>query len=154
MTPLASSEVYQIIRGYFSPLLSDSRLFKFQVLVADNSYFSAPDAKDIQTIINSDPVLLPQRYRRDIFDCDDYAIYLKTKMNLIAANTTGQTRPFAFGYIITSNHAYNFGIGHSKEIYVINTQSDNRYYLYPESISQLSQFLELNTQNPIKSIFI
>lgn len=154
MTPLNSSAVYQIIRGYFSSLLADPRLFKFQVLVSDNSYFSAPDAQKIQTIINSDPILLPQKYRRNIFDCDDYVTYLKTKMNLIAANTSGQTRPFAFGYIITSKHAYNFGIGQKKKIYVINTQSDKRYFLYPESIADLSSFLKLNPQNQIKYIFI
>lgn len=154
MTPLTSANIYQILRNYFGSLLADPRLFKYQVLVTDNSYFSAPDAQHIQTIIRSDPVLLPEKYRRDIFDCDDYALYLKTKMNLLAANAAGQTRPFAFGYIITTKHALNFGIGDKKELYVIDTQSDDRAFLYPESVKQLANFLELDPKNQLELIYL
>jgi hypothetical protein len=115
---------------------------------------TSPDAPSIQNIIISDPILLPEKYRRDIFDCDDYVGYLKTKMNLLAANTAGQTRPFAFGFIITSTHAYNFGIATNKKLFVLNTQSDHHDFLYPDSSNQLGLFLKLNAQNQIKLIYI
>lgn len=123
-------------------------------LVADNNYLTLKDAAWLQNFVITDPHLAPAKYRYDIFDCDDYVMYLKTKSSLFAANTSGFNYPLAVGFLLTVKHAFNFGITDDGSLFVLNTQSSTRDFLLFDDAQVMSSFLALSTTNPIKFIYI
>jgi len=150
--PITANIVYNILRSFFGTLIPDN-IFNDITIIADTSYLTA-DGNWLRDIALNDPILAPSKYRRDIFDCDDYVFYLKTRVGLYAANTPTITRPFAIGYILTDLHAFNFGIDNNNRIYILNTQSEQRNILSPQSAEECAAFLGLTTSNSIKHLYI
>jgi len=150
--PITANTVYNILRSDFGTLIPDA-IFNYITTIADTSYLTA-DGNWLRDMVLHDPILAPEKYRRDIFDCDDYVLYVKTRVGLYAANTPAITRPFAVGYILTKLHAFNFGIDNSNRIYILNTQSDQRDIISPQSAEQCASFLGLTANNPITHLYI
>jgi len=150
--PVTSDAFYNILIKYFSPFIK-KELFNSILTIADTSYETV-DSKWLRDMVLSDPILAPLKYRRDIFDCDDYVLYLKTKISLYAANTKNITRPFAVGYIFTTQHAFNFGLNNTNKLYILNTQSDNRDLIIPKTQEECSNFLKLTKTNLIQHLYI
>jgi hypothetical protein len=150
--PITSNTVYNILRYYFGSLISDE-YFNYIITIADTSYLPV-NGDWLRDMVIHDPILAPDRYRRDIFDCDDYVLYVKTKVSLFAANSPTITRPFAVGYILTDVHAFNFGIDDVNSIFILNTQSAERSVIKPQFAEDCAKILELSANNPIKHIYI
>ncbi len=150
--PIPANSVYSILTMYFGALIPEE-LFNSITIISDTSYL-AIDGNWVRNMVLHDPVLAPERYRRDIFDCDDYVLYVKTRIGLYAANTPSITRPLAVGYILTDKHAFNFGIDDTNGIFILNTQSDERKIIKPRSSTECAAFLELTNNNPIKHVYI
>jgi len=150
--PITANIVYNILRSYFGTLIPDD-IFNYITTIADTSYLTA-DGNWLRNMVIHDPILAPERYRRDLFDCDDYVLYVKTRVGLYAANTPSISRPLAVGYILTNFHAFNFGIDNNNCIYILNTQSDQRELISPQSPEECAAFLGLTTNNPIKHLYI
>jgi hypothetical protein len=150
--PITANSVYNILRSYFGTLIPES-IFNLITIISDTSYLTA-NGNWLRDMVLNDPILAPERYRRDVFDCDDYVLYVKTKVGLYAANTPTITRPLAVGYILTNLHAFNFGIDDNNQLYILNTQSEQRDIISPQSAEQCASFLCLATNNSIKHIYI
>lgn len=150
--PITSNVVYNILRSYFGSLVPEPA-FNYITTISDTSYLTV-DGNWVREMVLHDPVLAPERYRRDIFDCDDYVLYVKTKIGLYAANTPSINRPLAVGYILTNQHAFNFGIDDANRVFILNTQSESRAIISPTSAEDCATFLELSNINPIKHLYI
>jgi hypothetical protein len=146
---IGNSGVLNILSYYFSPLMPTSE-FRIRTIIADNDYLEVPP-DFVRNAIVTDPILSPQSYHADIFDCDDYVQYLKTKMSLYAA-TNRLPAPLAVGYLFTKAHAFSFCIGHPAKLYLINTQSDA--VAINDDASSFRQFLSLRPDNNITGIYI
>lgn len=122
-----------------------------KLIIADNNYLPV-DYAWIHNAIISDPVISPQRYKNDIFDCDDYVLYLKTKISLFAQSNALQS-PLALGFLLTQRHAFNFIINENKELVILNTQSAGK-----ESCSDISQFQSFlkysESRNSVELVYI
>ncbi len=149
---ITSNIVYNILRSYFGVLIPNE-IFNYVTIIADTSYLTT-DGNWLREMVLHDPILAPERYRRDIFDCDDYVLYVKTRVGLYATNTPTITRPLAVGYILTNQHAFNFGIDDNNRVYILNTQSNQRSIIIPQSSDECATFLGLSNSNPIKNIYI
>lgn len=149
---VTSNQVYNVFRSYFRGLIPDS-IFNDITIISDTSYQTI-DGVWLRDMVLNDAILAPLRYRRDIFDCDDYVLYLKAKIGLYAANTESITRPLAVGYILTKQHAFNFGIDNNGHLFILNTQSENRSILNPASAEECAFFLQISNINPIKNVYI
>lgn len=153
MPVLSINTIYRDLNLSFGKLL-DPNHFEFITIVSDNSYQTVTSAEWLQSMVKTDAQLAPSKYRRDIFDCDDYVMYLKTRVSLFAANTPGNNFPYAIGFILTTLHAFNFGITDQREVFMLNTQSDNRDFLIFDNLQNARDFLSLSNQNSIKFIYI
>lgn len=151
-TPITYNVVYNILRSYFGELIPNN-IYNEITIIADTSYLTT-DGIWLRNMVIHDPVLAPEKYRRDIFDCDDYVLYLKTRVSLYAANTPNITRPLAVGYILTRLHAFNFGIDNDKRLYILNTQSEQREIISPQSKEECAAFLGLTPNNQIQQLYI
>jgi hypothetical protein len=151
--PITANEVYNILRRNFGTLIP-IETFNTITIIADTSYLTT-DSAWLREMAIHDPILSPSRYRRDIFDCDDYVLYLKTSVSLYAANSKNITRPFAVGYILTKLHAFNFGIDENKRLYILNTQSTQRDLIAPQTPEECANFLDLGlSNNKIQQLYI
>lgn len=153
MPILSQNTIYQDLLTSLGKLV-DPNHFGFITIVADSSYQTVSSATWLQAMVKTDAQLAPKKYRRDIFDCDDYVMYLKTKVSLFAANTPGNNYPFSIGFLLTTLHAFNFGITDTREVFLLNTQSDDRDFLIFDNLKKASDFLFLSNQNAIKFIYI
>jgi len=146
---LDKSEVANILYAAFNDFI-DPNEFPIRVILADDQYLPA----DIAWVINSietDPILSPGRYTRNIFDCDDYVLYLKTKMGLFAQKAKAAA-PFALGFLLTQKHAFNLCIDENKQIHLINTQSDNKASTAERQA--FATFLNVGSSNTIQIIYL
>lgn len=96
----------------------------FRVIMVDQSWLTV-SADFLYQVIRSDPMLSPNHYEDEVFDCDDFALALKTKMAFFAQNNKLQT-PYAVGFILTKKHAFNFCIEEGGSMALIDTQYDHR----------------------------
>jgi hypothetical protein len=113
-----------------------------------------PDPGWLRNMVLHEPILSPERYRRDIFDCDDYVMFLKTRVSLFAANKKEFISPIAMGFLLTRIHAFNFAILDNNSVYLLNTQSDQVDSLIPQNPQQAADFLDLKSNNPLKFIYL
>lgn len=150
--PIHGTVLYNILRSNFRNFIPDN-IFNLVTMVSDSSYLPV-EANWLREMAIHDPILAPSKYRRDIFDCDDYVLYLKTKVGLYAANTPVLTKPLAVGYILTQLHAFNFGVDENNGLYILNTQSELREFIFPKTPEQCSHFLGLSSNNSITYIYI
>lgn len=146
---IARSAADNILVSAFGDLVSQGE-YSQRVILGDDRYVLVEPAWVLESI-TTDPVLSPDRYARDVFDCDDYVIYLKSKIGLFAQNSKAPA-PFAVGYIFTTRHAFNFCIDPESALHVINTQSEDRATC--SRSDQYQAFLRLGASNYIQSIYL
>lgn len=141
--------VLNILNYGFNKLIGDENFVKLTI-VSDNIY-STTERDWIISAITTDPILSPSRYVNNVFDCDDYVLYLKTKMSLYA-QTNKLKVPLAIGFIITNRHAFNFCIDANQDTNIINTQSDDK--AFTNQVDNYAAFLKLTDSNSIQLIYI
>lgn len=147
--PIDIDGVMNILAGSIRPLMPANE-FRPRTIIADNRYLQVPP-DFVRNAIVTDPILSAQNYHADIFDCDDYVQYLKTKMSLYATTNRLQS-PLAVGYMLTTVHAFSYCIGPGSRLYLINTQSDT--VLVTGDQATFRQFLSLRPDNQITCIYI
>jgi hypothetical protein len=150
MTAIPSTTVYDILKHYFGPFIPS---FNEKVIMGDLDYLPV-EPQWFRNMAVYDPVLDPKCYRPNIFDCDDYVIYLRVKVSLHAANTPAISNPLAAGYIFTDLHAFNFCIDAANRVFILNTQSSQQEIMHPQSPNVCATFLGLTPSNTIKHIYL
>lgn len=149
MPPISSTSVSNLLFGIFSQYVPPGEL-QARTVIADDEYLPVP-LDMVMASITSDPILAPERYRRNVFDCDDYVMHMKTKLGLFA-QTNKLIAPLAFGFILTTVHAYNFGLDPSGTIFIVNTQSSDRPVQTDPNL--FGVFLNLSNKNIVRLIYI
>lgn len=144
--------MYNVLWHYFNVLVVDGT-FNIRTIIADSSYLPV-NPTWLYNMVVADPILAPARYRKDIFDCDDYVLHVKTTVSLFSANDPEIKRPLAVGSILTTRHAFNFGIANNHKLFILNTQSDNRTPVFPSSAEHCAELLDLSIQNHIQLIYL
>ena len=121
-----------------------------RLTIADTRYLETP-VGFVLSSITTDPVLSVSSYHRDVFDCDDYVLYLKVKLGLFAAvNRLGA--PPAVGFLFTTEHAFSFCISAGASLVLVNTQSPDRAIEgRPE---RFASFLSVRPDNPITLVYL
>jgi hypothetical protein len=147
MITLTKMEVANILQNAFGNLMGPD--FPKRTIIADDVYESV-DIGLLLKSIETDPVLSPGMYRRDVFDCDDYVMYLKTKMSLFAQNHG--SAPIGVGILLTEQHAFNIGIDEHAVLHIINTQSADRGII--NDIGHFGEWLRLSNTNIIQLLYI
>jgi hypothetical protein len=146
---LDKSEVANILYATFNNFI-DSNEFPIRVILADDQYLPV-DIAWVINFIETDPILSPDRYTGNIFDCDDYVLYLKTKTGLFAQKAEAAA-PFALGFLFTQKHAFNLCIDENRQVHLINTQSDNRASTAEREA--FATFLKIGNSNTIQIIYL
>ena len=148
-SPLSKMTVMTILSNTVGPLMPASE-FAIRTVVADDTYLETPPDFVLNAIV-TDPVLSPSNYHADIFDCDDYVQYLKTKLSLYAA-ANHLSAPLAVGYLCTTYHAFTLCIGPNGQLVLINTQSTD--HAITSDPAAFAQFLSLRPDNEIICIYL
>jgi hypothetical protein len=138
-----------ILHHYFADLI-DAEEFTRRMIISDE-YYRTVEVDFVLDSVRTDPILVAEKYRRNVFDCDDYVLYLKTKLNLYA-HARNFHSPFALGILLTKEHAFNFCISPDQSLYLINTQSND--HAVTNDIEQFGDFLNLREGNTIQLVYI
>ena len=142
------------VRNIFSNVFSEiipPEEFLIRTIVADNRYLET-SAEFVLDSISTDPIISnSSNYLQEIFDCDDYVQFLKTKMGIYAA-TNHLPAPLAVGYILTEEHAFSFCIGPGSVVSLINTQSDS--HAVTSDKDSFATFLQLHRRNIVQTIYL
>jgi hypothetical protein len=146
---LTRESIQNVIRNTFSDWVPAEQL-RFLSVVSDNVYVGA-DLVWLMGMILHDPVLAPTAYQQEIFDCDDYAFYVKTRASLHAENNS-LAAPLAVGVLLTDAHAFNIGIAVDGTVTIVNTQSTDHGTI--STPSAFGQFLSLGPANSIRLIYL
>jgi hypothetical protein len=143
-TPLTYQNVRQALVSAFSRLVPIER-----IVISDTRYLTIPVAPVLQ-LIHSDPFLSPGAYRSEVFDCDDYVMYVKTKLALYAQQHD-LAAPLALGFALTVEHAFTVGIA-DEGVFLIDTQSDTTPVATDPSV--FAAFMRLTSGNIIQFLYI
>ena len=146
---MSNGRVFNIISNVLGPLMPPAE-FQIRTTLADNEYLETTPEFVVSSIV-ADPVLSVQSYHAEIFDCDDYVLYLKTKLSLYAASNL-LSAPLAVGYLFTDNHAFTFCISSGSVLFLINTQSAD--HAVTGDPATFVEFLSLGPGNRITTIYI
>jgi hypothetical protein len=146
---ITNTVVLNILKNGLGPLIPPAE-FPIRTILADNAYLETPP-EFVLNAITTDPILSPESYHADIFDCDDYVQYLKTKLSLFAASNRLQA-PLAVGYVFTTEHAFTVCIGGESQLFLINTQSTD--HAVTGNPTLFRQFLALRSGNSITAIYL
>jgi hypothetical protein len=150
MVSMTNDEVKNILYAYFFTMMGPES-FRSRVIIADNQY-TAADLQWLLDAIRTDPVLSSKSYLEDTFDCDDYVFYLKTKVSLFSSSQRSPA-PQAVGFLLTMQHAFNLCIDAESQVWLINTQSEQRNTTSAKE--DFSRFLSFDQDsNPIQLIYI
>jgi hypothetical protein len=150
------NEVENCLHSNFYNLMKDD--FPKRTIVADERY-EPVNIFWIVNFINNQSILAPKNYKEDIFDCDDYTMYLKTQVSLIDQNTL--SAPRCVGIILTQRHAFNFCIdviiiddqqNKRLDLHIIDTTSKDRETTNIQN--EFGKFLEHSSNNIIQLIYI
>lgn len=147
---ITNDRILTILSNIFRPPLINSSEFRQRTILADTIYLET-SPKFVLDAILTDPILSPQKYHADIFDCDDYVQYLKTKLSLYAASNNLQA-PLAVGYLFTTEHAFTLCIAPGSNLFIINTQSTD--HGITNDTSSFLNFLAIRPGNSITAIYI
>jgi hypothetical protein len=145
---LQRGTVLNILHSGFSQLIGED--FPKLTIIADDNY-STVGRDWVIDAITTDPILSPSHYVNNVFDCDDYVLYLKTKISLYAQSNKLKS-PLALGFIMTNRHAFNFCIDDNRDTHIINTQSDDK--ASTSDPGSFKAFLNLTGSNSIQLIYI
>ena len=146
---ILGESMQNILYHYFADLIGAEE-FARRTIIADKHYRPV-EIDFVLDSVRTDPVLAAERYRRNVFDCDDYVLYLKTKLNLYA-HSRNYHAPLALGFLLTKEHAFNFCINSNKSLYLINTQSKDQ--AATNDNEQFSDFLGLREGNAVQFVYI
>jgi len=146
---ISNGRALNIMSNVFGPLMSLAE-FPIRTILADLAYLETPPGFVVQAIV-TDPILSPQNYHAEIFDCDDYVQYLKTKLSLYAASNR-LPAPLAVGYLLTTEHAFTICFGPASQPFLINTQSMD--HAVAGDPMTFRQFLSLRPGNSITAIYM
>jgi hypothetical protein len=124
--------------------------YDYKVIVVDDTYIPVEESF-VRHAITTDQILSNDNYESDEFDCDDYVLYLRTKLSTYALNNK-LGAPLALGFLITHRHAYNFFINTDDQLGIINTQSTDRKLTFDKN--DFAAFLELDSDNSIQLLYI
>ena len=103
--------------------------------------------------IRHDEWLQPKlAYKPEVFDCDDFAIHLKTKLAKLFYHR-GEPLPAALGFIVTARHAFNFSIDKASDHYRL-VLYDTVHTTLEERPQAFAQFLDFRPGNTIKLLYI
>jgi len=141
--------VFQLLSAAFTGLLLDSEV-EHRIIVADGRYRSV-SPEWLQAIALADPILDQKNYQTDVFDCDDFCQYLRTKVALYALEQK-LNAPLAAGFLLTQKHAVNFCIDADQNVHILDTQSEER--TLANDPSSFTDLLKLTPSNPIRMIYI
>ena len=104
----------------------------------------------IQQLINTDEWLQTgPKYKPEVFDCDDFAMHLKSRLAKLAHHKQ-RPYPAALGFMLTTSHAFNFSIGKDGHLVLydtVNKQVEDRPPHFRE-------FLAFNPGNTVKLLYI
>ncbi|HYE17380.1 MAG TPA: hypothetical protein VEA69_02990 [Tepidisphaeraceae bacterium] len=139
-----------LLFNVFGQLVPSPGEFAARCQIADTTYLGV-SAEFVRQAILTDPVLAPVNYVNDLFDCDDYVQYLRTRMALLGANRR-LAAPLAVGFILTAEHAFNFCVGPTGQLTLINTQSDDRAVV--SDPSAFAAFMWVSNANRVQSIYV
>ena len=146
---ISNGRALTILGNVLGPLMPKSE-FPVRTTLADTEYLETDPQFVISTIV-TDPILSAQSYHADIFDCDDYALYLKTKCSLYAASNR-LPAPLAVGYLFTTKHAFNFCLAAGSALFLINTQSEA--HAVTGDPATFGRFLSIGPGNGIAAIYL
>lgn len=149
MALLTGVQVWQILDAALDSVMSPTRRQQ-KLIVTDEAYTTISVSMVKQSIV-TDPVLGPASYLPNAFDCDDYCIYLKSKLAL-AARSSNKPAAFAAGCIITQQHAFNFCIDPQGAVALVNTQSTSRAHTTDKST--YADFLSTGSGNLVELVLI
>jgi hypothetical protein len=152
MVNISAETVFTILSNKLEQF-TPNNTFSIMAIIADEGYVTVPPNWLRDTVLH-EAILSPSKYRRDIFDCDDYVMFLKTKISLYAANKKEFNRPIAAGFLLTQIHAFNFGITDENKLFILNTQSADVDLIIDPLPGECAQFLDIAENNLIKFIYI
>ena len=118
---LSSDEVHQLLIKKLSGKLDSS----FQIYLADEKYY-CPPMKDVREIIENSS-LDRKSWVEERFDCDDFAIVLKSHFAESAYANGKRRAAHAMGIvwgIFDEPHAINWVITSNKQLHFIEPQTD------------------------------
>jgi len=142
---LEKNKVKEVVNYYLGWVPSVKR----KLLVVDNVYETISYSA-VSKVINADEWLSSKNaYTPDLYDCDDYVMDLKCKFAKIGV-LHRKRHPASLGYIITTNHAFNFLINSRTQIVLIDTVEKKRENDY----RRFKSFLNVSNTNIIKLIYI
>lgn len=100
--------------------------------------------------INFDDVLTGT-YVPEVFDCEDFVLYLRTRTSLYAVLHQANA-PMALGFIFTDIHAFNFCIDDDQNLVIVDTTKTKENW-YCQKVEQFASFLEIDSgQNTIRIV--
>ena len=104
----------------------------FQLYVIDQKYSTA-NFEDLKSFLFKD-LTDASTYKKEINDCDDFAIKLWAKVK--KSNPT-----FAFGFAVSSSHAFNIFIDDKKKIWIVEPQTDKIFEYKKQSKYKLKMVI-------------
>ena len=122
---------------------------KNKVYVVDNGYIPLSRTFVLNTIKYDEWLKRDISYIPDVFDCDDYAMYLKCKISKMFVNEQ-QKLPGALGFIITTKHAFNFSVDNRGSVVIYDTLKTK----FETNPKMFPIFLEIKPGNNLKLIYI
>lgn len=105
----------QKLKEIFNPKSETINLTPLKVYVLDEKY-SLTNLKNLNKFLFKD-LTNYQKYVKEVSDCDDFAIRLWAKFKKLYPN-------FAFGFAISSSHAFNVFIDDKLKIWIVEPQDD------------------------------
>lgn len=124
--------------------------YSARVHVVDEEY-SLMDPLWLLDVIKTDPFLSPDKYKVNVFDCDDYVMHLRLHAIKHALLNEDRETP-AVGFIFTKRHAFNFCVDDARKLHIINTQSTD--HGIASDAGEYRTLLNISRKNPIKLVYI
>ena len=117
------------LRGLINDQLAEKLGSSFQLYIADGEYYS-PSLNDAERIIKQSKI---DRYDwiRERFDCDDFALVLKSEFALDAYRQTKRRAPYCFGIVwgmLPGAHAINWMVNDDRKLRFIEPQTDGIFF--------------------------
>ncbi len=156
MVAITARTLRQQINRHLADYLAAGRS---SVIIADGYYTlvdgSAIDIEWILQAVRTDPIISPSQhghvYREDLFDCDDYVLYLRNKVALYIMGVA--EHPLALGCILTRKHAFNFCYEGQGTLHIINTQHTPDVVTTCEP-AEFEKFLDMGAGNRIDLVYV
>jgi hypothetical protein len=123
-TPIERPQILATIRSAFGAWIGGDERFSSRVHVVDTNGYRGITKNWVLDYIKGDAIISsgPKQGNPEIFDCDDFVMYLKTQLALYAFSN--QLRhPLAVGIIVMPEHALSFCIEAASIVHLIDVHS-------------------------------